>query len=146
MSGRPTDYSKTVLDKAQKYIDSCQDEEYERIKSEGDKSTSYDNLVRVKLPTIEGLAVFLKVARSTIYEWQKKYPEFSDIIERLQSIQAERLLNNGLSGTYNSTIAKVLLTKHGYIDRNELTGVDGKDLIPSEAQRKTIGDRLKDIL
>lgn len=123
--GRPTDYKglDTLL-KANKYIDSCKDEEYQRVKSDGDKSTTYDNLVKVKIPTIEGLAAHLEVSRSTVYEWKAKYAEFSDIIERLQQLQAERLINNGLSGTYNPTIAKVLLTKHGYIER-QAVGLDG---------------------
>jgi hypothetical protein len=118
--GRPTDYRglETLL-KANKYIDSCQDEQYQLTKLDGNNSTSYENKLKVKLPTIEGLAVYLEVRRSTIYDWKEKYEEFSDIIERLQSIQAEKLLNNGLSGDYNSTIAKVLLTKHGYIEKQE---------------------------
>lgn len=80
----------------------------------------YDNRLKVKLPTIEGLAVYLGVHRDTIYEWSKLYPEFSDILEELRATQADRLMNNGLSGDYNSTIAKVLLTKHGYNDKQEL--------------------------
>lgn len=119
--GRPQEYkADETIKLCREYLDACIDEEYERIKTDGDKSTSYDNLVRVKIPTIEGLAVHLKIARSTIYEWKDTYSEFSDIIEELQATQAERLLNNGLSGTYNPTIAKVLLTKHGYVEKQEL--------------------------
>ncbi len=130
LGGRPTEYNglDTLL-KANKYIDSCKDEEYQRVKTDGDKTTSYDNLVKVKIPTIEGLANYLDVARSTIYEWKEKHKEFSDIIERLQQEQAERLINNGLAGTYNPTIAKVLLTKHGYVEKKEITGDDGGPMI-----------------
>ena len=125
--GRPQEYNEDILIKAQEYIDSCEDTEYERIKTEGDKSTSYELSVKVKIPTIEGLAVYLKVNRSTVYDWKEKFPEFSDIIDQLQGIQADRLLNNGLSGTYNSTIAKVLLTKHGYVEKQE---VDNNIFLP----------------
>src|SRR6185312_424214 len=44
------------------------------------------------LPTIEGLAVHLSVARSTIYEWRKEHPEFSDILEQLLALQASKLI------------------------------------------------------
>jgi len=69
------------------------------------------------LPTIEGLAVHLCVARETLYAWAKKFPEFSDIFEQLRAAQASQLIQNGLIGTYNSTITKLMLTKHGYVDK-----------------------------
>lgn len=146
--GRPTSYKGEETIKACKeYLESCVDEPYERIKSDGKTSTSYDNLIRVKIPTIEGLAIHLEVSRDTIYEWKKIYPEFSDIIERLQSIQAERLLNNGLSGTYNSTIAKVLLTKHGYVDRQDTDiTTNGKDINVSVLDRTASNEALNEFL
>lgn len=47
-------------------------------------------------------------------------------MERLGSEQEERLINNGLGGQYNPTIAKVLLTKHGYTDKVDVTSKDEK--------------------
>lgn len=123
--GRPTLYNEQTCIKAQEYLDSCIDEEYVRIKSEGDKSTSFDNLVKVKLPTREGLALCLGITTETTYDWANKYPEFSYIISKLNQIRADKLQNSGLGGTYNPTIAKLLLAKHGYVDRQEVTGADG---------------------
>lgn len=111
---RPTEYNEDVLTKAQAYLSECVDEPYQLIKSDGDKTTSFENKIKVKLPTIEGLAVYIKVHRDTIYQWEKEHPKFSDILGELRHRQAEALINNGLSGDYNSTIAKVLLSKHGY--------------------------------
>src|SRR5262249_28803941 len=68
----------------------------------------------------EGLAVALGIARSTVYLWADKHPEFSDILELLLSQQAAQLIQNGLSGRYNSTITKLMLTKHGYSDKQEV--------------------------
>lgn len=119
-AGRPIEYSKEILEKAQEYLDLCIDEEYDWTRTNGDKSTSYEHRIKVKLPSIEGLAVYLKVARSTIYEWEKIYPEFSDILEDIKAEQAQRLINNGLSGDYNPTIAKLILTKHDYSDKSEV--------------------------
>lgn len=122
--GRPTDYSEDMLVKAKEYINACEDKEIE--KESGDK-TLYS--IKVKLPTKGGLASWLGVARDTLYEWSRVYPEFSDVMEQLSAEQEDRLINNGLSGDYNPTIAKVLLTKHGYTDKQEVDHTTkGKEL------------------
>lgn len=105
--GRPTDYSEEMLSKAQEYIKLCEDTEEQ-----------------VNLPTRGGLAAFLDVSRDTLYEWAKHHPDFSYIMERLGATQEDRLINKGLAGQYNSTIAKVLLTKHGYREGIDQTTKD----------------------
>ncbi len=146
--GRPIEYSQDIVTKAREYIASCTDEENEFHKTRGDKSDSYERLVNVNIPTIGGLAVYLKIARSTIYEWakDKTKPEFSDVIDELQAEQEHRLINNGLNGTYNSTIAKVLLTKHGYREGIENTGKDGEPLIPDKQSKDKADDALESFL
>ena len=129
---RPTDYNEKMLDKVKEYINSCTD-------------TEVKNKIKVKLPTIEGLASYINVNRDTIYEWCKVHKAFSDIIESLREKQVESLINNGLSGDYNSTIAKVLLAKHGYRDAQELTGAEGKSLIPEQLSQDEI-NKLKNLL
>lgn len=116
--GRPTSYNQEILEKTLEYITSCKD-------IEEDKENNIKR--QVKIPTIEGLAYYIKVNRDTVYQWCKDNKEFSDIIDDLRAIQADRLLNNGLAGTYNPTIAKVLLTKHGYREGIDNTTND-KDL------------------
>lgn len=113
-AGRPSVYSENIIDGAKAYLESCIDETEQVISGESEKFTKYENRLKVKLPTIEGLAIYLKIHRDTVYQWAKEHPEFSDIISELRSKQAESLINNGLSGAYNPTIAKVLLSKHGY--------------------------------
>ena len=129
--GRPTDYSEEMLAKAREYISLCQDDEIERESKQG--ATVYK--IKAKLPTKGGLARYLGVARSTLYEWAGQHQDFSDIMEELGAEQEDRLINNGLSGDYNPTIAKVLLTKHGYREGIEQTGLDGKDLVPEDTER-----------
>lgn len=118
--GRPTKYTKEIIKKAEKYLSECIDTTEQVITGESEKFTSYKEKIKVNLPTIEGLAVYLEVHRDTLYEWEKEHDQFSDIIERLRGSQIKSLINNGLSGDYNPTIAKVLLSKHGYSEKQEI--------------------------
>lgn len=111
---RPTIYNEEILIKAREYLVLCKDN---------------FEIKKVKIPTKGGLARHLDVARETLYDWATKYSEFSDIMEEVSSEQEDRLINNGLSGDYNSTIAKVLLTKHGYSDKQETDITTGGEKI-----------------
>lgn len=117
--GRPTDYSEEILEKARNYLSECTDEEVGVVKQRNEEKgyEMYENKVKVKLPSVAGLAVYLGVARSTVYLWAQQHPVFSDILENILAVQEERLINNGLSGTYTPTISKLILTKHGYHDK-----------------------------
>jgi hypothetical protein len=123
---RPTDYNEEILEKTKEYVNSCTD-------TEADKETGITK--KVNLPTIEGLAYYISVNRDTIYDWCKVHKEFSDIIDNLRAKQAKELINKGLSGDYNPTIAKVLLTKHGYREGIDATTND-----------KTIGEQTPESL
>ena len=107
-------------------MEESQDEEVQQTIGLSTKGTElYKTKLNVKLPSIEGLARYLGVSRDTLYEWAKEHEEFSDILEIVRAEQADRLINNGLAGDYNPTIAKLLLHKHGYSDKTELTGDGG---------------------
>jgi len=101
-NGRPTKYTKGIIAKAREYLDFCKDKGK-----------------NVNLPKAEGLALYLKVSRDTLYEWAGKYKNFSDILEEINQTQADRVINKALSGDYNSAIAKLLLGKHGYSEKTE---------------------------
>ena len=82
---------------------------------------------------IEGYARYVNINTDTIWEWMKKYPDFSDAIKRkITDWQKECLIENGLyDKDTNSTMAIFLLkTNHGMIEteRRELTGKDGEKL------------------
>lgn len=114
--GRPSFYSVEKLAKAEEYLKSCVDVPMEDGKG-----------LKVKIPTRGGLAVFLEVSRKALDDWAIVYSEFGDFMERLKATQEEKLINSGLSGAYNPTISKVLLTKHGYREGIDSTTND-KDL------------------
>lgn len=127
--GRPSEYQgELTIAATRAYIDSCVDEYKQIVKQENEEKgyTMYENKLQVNIPTIEGLAIHLKINRDTVYAWKKTFAEFSDIVEELLANQANRLLNKGLSGDYNPTIAKLMASKHGYIERSAV------DLIPHD--------------
>lgn len=72
-----------------------------------------------QLPTKERLALTLNVSRQTMDDWKEHSAEFLDILRTLEHLQADMLLQNGLTGKYNPTIAKLLLSKHGYVEKTE---------------------------
>ncbi len=100
--GRPTEYDEDVLVKAKAYLEGW------------DKGEKPD-----VIPSVEGLAFHIDRARSTIYEWAKSddKKEFSDTLEKINELQKRVLLNNGLTGDFNSNIAKLALGNHGMSEK-----------------------------
>ena len=132
MARPPLDYDK-MLALAKGYLEECVDDLDKKV---------------VKIPSVHGLAVKLKVSRETCYAWgnDPEKAEFSDILAEIKEKQGERLVNNGLAGTYNPTIAKLLLSsKHGYIEKtaNAQIGGDGEEV--SDEKAKAIAKALDQI-
>ena len=73
-------------------------------------------------PSVVGLCDVLNVAKSTLYQWEKREEfEFADILRAIHSKQELVAFNKGITGEYNATIVKLLLGKHGYSDKQENT-------------------------
>ncbi|MBI2057941.1 MAG: hypothetical protein HYT63_03080 [Candidatus Yanofskybacteria bacterium] len=120
--GRPTKYQgKETLEKAEEYIKSCVDEFQQILESENSETgrVRYVQRLKVKLPKQEGLALHLNVSLNTLKEWGEKHIEFLAILDKVNKLQAERVIDEALAGNYNSTIAKLLLGKHGYHEKSE---------------------------
>ncbi len=100
--GRPTKLTPELIEQAEEYLD----------------ETSNIS-VGALLPTIEGLALLLNIRRDTLYEWEKENADFSDILERLRAAQAQKIMQNSMLNRYNPTISKLMLSKHGYIEKRE---------------------------
>ena len=80
--GRPTSYSLNTLEQTKQYLTDCIDRFDDIAKSldEHGHPTEFKRRLVVNLPSVAGLAVHLKCARSSIYEWAKQHPEFSDML------------------------------------------------------------------
>ena len=72
------------------------------------------------VPSAAGLACYLGVSRSTVYKWAETDAQFSDMLEAVQANQERLLINKGLTGDFNATIAKLMLAKHDYSDKAEV--------------------------
>jgi len=105
---RPTDYTPDIVQKAKDYI-------YVPVAAHGDD-----------IPTIAGLALYLQLSRETIYAWAKDptKSEFSDIVSDILAAQENTLVQKGLKGDFNPTITKLMLSKHGYVERQDITSAD----------------------
>lgn len=124
---RPTDYNEQILKDAQAYLDvGCQDS---------------------AVPSIEGLADYINISRSNIYLWasQPDKQEFSDILERIRERQAKTLIDKGLKGDFNSSITKVMLSKHGYSEKTEIDHTTKGEKIENSPLIAQLAEQLNDL-
>ncbi len=105
--GRPTLYCAEVLDAAKFYLQYYKDMEH-------------------IVPTIEGLARYLKIGLSTIKGWARDEgkEEFMATLEDIKTEQAFVLINQGLGSEINATIGKLMLANHGYHEKSEHANYD----------------------
>jgi len=76
------------------------------------------------IPTIVGLALFLKINKDTVYEYAKRYPEFKKSLTKVLELQERKLLSESLVNKYNSRIAILLLSRHGWKEENNNTNIN----------------------
>ena len=119
MSGRPTLLDDALHEKAIHYIENHKD------------------VYNDEVPSHAGMAVVLKVSKSTIYKWAEDEREtslgsFSDTLDMCNQKQEALLVSNGLNNTFNSTIAKLMLHNHGHSDRSSTDVTSGGKPIKNE--------------
>lgn len=103
--GRPTDYDPSFVQKADEYLTSGWKKDV--------------------VPSRQGFAQFLGFTKPTILEWAKKYEEFSYALEKIDDEQYRILQNQGLAGTFSSTITKLMLSgNHGIREKTDVTSDD----------------------
>jgi len=90
-------------------------------------------LTEEQIPSIEGFAIFEdragnSVTVRTLENWANREPEFFRALEKIKMYQKNELINKGLSGDYNSAIAKLILSaNHGMREGKDITS-DGKQI------------------
>ncbi|HEM8181516.1 TPA: DNA-packaging protein [Providencia rettgeri] len=79
----------------------------------------YESLGDV-VPSVAGLACYLEISRKSAYNYSEQSEEFLHIVEGILSLQENKLINGGLKGDFNASIAKLMLAKHGYSEKQEV--------------------------
>jgi len=125
--GRPSLYTSELLDKAREYLTAWEEDKDQVI------------------PSIAGLALHIGVCRDTCHAWAKdeEKTEFSDIYRELMAKQELTLSNKGLSNEFSGMITKLMLTKHGLSDKQEISGPDGGPIALSDLTDSDLEHRLK---
>ena len=126
MCGRPSDYTtdEEMCALVDEYLDTVKDD-YKIVRKpyidkDGNEREAVDVMYEVNLPMLEDFALMLGKDDDTIVEWRKKYPKFSAACRKIELEQKKRLINSGLSGNYNATIAKLNLSaNHGMAEKTE---------------------------
>ena len=72
------------------------------------------------VPSVAGLACYLGKHKSSMYEYAKQNKEFSDTLEAIKTLQENKLINGGLTSSFNPTITKLMLSNHGYSEKQEI--------------------------
>lgn len=103
--GRPTKYTKELLDKAKAYANDF------TIDGEEDL-----------IPSIEGLCLYCGIHKSTAFDWANddRKREFSDCLNLIMAKQAKMLMNKSLSGEFNYSISRLMLSQHGYRETQQI--------------------------
>lgn len=128
--GRPSEFKEEYIEKVDDYLEENQDEVEAVLESENERTgrVRYDPKLKVKLPTIEGFARYINVSKKSLYNWEKEHPKFLHALEKIKIEQQQRLINMGLSGDYNPTIAKLVLSaNHNMREKADLTS-DNKEI------------------
>lgn len=77
--------------------------------------------------TRTGLALFMGMSHVSLWKFLKK-PEYKEIDDLINDIQEQMLIEGGISGKFNPTITKLILsTKHGYSDKVEQNVKDNRE-------------------
>ena len=130
--GRPTKYTQDMVDKVDEYLALCVDEEKEFHKTRGEKSDSYQRVLKVNLPKIEGFSAYLGVHKDTLTEWAKENDVFSVALDKIRQAQHNRLVDETLAGNYNPVIAKLMLSSnHNYAENSKTDITSGGEKIQS---------------
>ena len=100
--GRPTEYTEDIIKKGWDYVNGGWED--------GEAA----------IPSLVGMCRVLGRGKSTIYDWARDPDnQFSDIVSALNERQEEILISKGLLNDFQPSMAKLMLTKHGYSDRIE---------------------------
>lgn len=92
------------------------------------------------VPSAQGLACHMGVSLRTVHNWKDDgdKEEFAELYDRMFNMQGRLLINGGLGGKMNPTIAAKMMCRHGYSDsiKQEISINDYSNMTPEDRRRK----------
>ena len=84
-----------------------------------------------QVPTIPGFCLAVGISKATFYNWINDFTQpgkeltglqsqFLDLACQLEDTQHDKLIQKGLAGSFQPTIAKLILYKHGHSEKGEI--------------------------
>ncbi len=149
LGGAPTKLTLELVEKAKQFVDWCEKNPIVSgktktvISDENGTTVSSEKEEHPRLPTIAGLARWLKIGRTTVYlyldeakeflnmvykdepivedqEKAKMYREFVEAVENVQSANEEISWIHGMAGTFSPVMTKFALSAvHNYREKSE---------------------------
>lgn len=104
----------------------------EKFKEEYNRYIATTGTHNMKLPTVEGLAIYLGCQKDTLYKYAQKHDYIASAIKSVAELQAEQLRADGMYGgkEVNSSMAIFLLKAlHGYRDTQTIDITSGGEAL-----------------
>lgn len=123
---------KLLWEVAQEYFQSCIDNP---IEAQDNKGTKNVNTIKFLRPfTLKGFCIFCDASENWFKEFKykldkEKDKDFFTVIHKIEDIIYTQKFEGATIGIYN---ANIIARDLGLSDKSELTGKDGKDLIPAD--------------
>ena len=138
--GRPPKFktAKQLMDKFVEYVHTVDEmpikvsqafkKKGRKAENDGQNSENYVNMVAHPL-SIREFCLFAGISNWADFKLQlrNKTKDFAIVISRIEEYTVNQQVNGAMSGLYNANIVARL---NGIVERTEVTGKDGKDLIP----------------
>lgn len=129
-AGRPTLYTPDLCADLIAYFDIEPNREVMVVQHFGkDSSTETPKELPNDLPTLEGWCKKTGIHPSTVSEWAKQYPDFSEAITRAKAMQYHILVVNGLKGLYDARFAIFVATNITNLKSKSITEENGEKKI-----------------
>lgn len=107
--GRPTKYRDDYPEKLLAFFDIPLERVVieQRVTNKGD-IVEVEVIKPARFPTVEGFCAHLKISKSTLHDWVRAYPLFSNALSKAKQMQMNHLIVNAMDGAYHAGFAKFM--------------------------------------
>lgn len=96
---------------------------------------NHEPVAKMRAMTLAGLCLFLDISQETWRLWKKDRPDLLGVITRAEAVIYSQKFAGAAADLLN---ANIISRDLGLADKNELTGKDGKELIPENSSPREI--------